>query len=166
MIRFKDYLSEAQAGVISARDAQAKLSARRWKTITTHKWFADYMHTPQSAGIPIGFKISPGNAFDEVLVAHGPMGDDKLRRMLRFTFMRDKLVNIDYYQNWKDELIGGHIKWKLIKQLRPVKEENTQGDIGTDKLTKHRKKMTPGELPVTPPMFPDWCECENIKKDK
>lgn len=31
-----------------------------------------------------------------------------------------------------------------------LKEENTQGDEGTDKLTKHRKKLTPGELPVTP----------------
>lgn len=31
-----------------------------------------------------------------------------------------------------------------------LKEENTQGDEGTDKLTKHRKAMTPGEKPVTP----------------
>jgi len=30
-----------------------------------------------------------------------------------------------------------------------LKEENTQGDEGTDKLTKHRKKLTPGELPIT-----------------
>ena len=47
-----------------------------------------------------------------------------------------------------------------------IKEENTQGDVGTDKLTRNRKKMTPGEKPVTPNMFPDWCECENIEKDK
>lgn len=26
-----------------------------------------------------------------------------------------------------------------------MREENTQGDEGTDKLTKHRKKMTPGQ---------------------
>lgn len=26
-----------------------------------------------------------------------------------------------------------------------LEEENTQGDEGTDKLTKHRKKMTPGQ---------------------
>lgn len=47
-----------------------------------------------------------------------------------------------------------------------LSEENTQGDIGTDKLTLHRKKLTPGEKPKTPDMLPDYCECENIKKDK
>jgi len=47
-----------------------------------------------------------------------------------------------------------------------LSEENTQGDIGTDKLTAHRKKLTPGEKPVTPDMFPDWKEDENIEKDK
>lgn len=35
-----------------------------------------------------------------------------------------------------------------------LEEENTQGDEGTDKLTKHRKKLTPGEKPVTPDMLP------------
>ena len=34
--------------------------------------------------------------------------------------------------------------------LKAANEENTQGDEGTPKLTKHRKKLTPGELPVTP----------------
>lgn len=37
-----------------------------------------------------------------------------------------------------------------------LEEENTQGDIGTEKLTKHRKKMTPGELPVTPEPLKDF----------
>ena len=46
-----------------------------------------------------------------------------------------------------------------------LQEENTQGDIGTDKLTKHRKKLTPGESPKTPDMFPDWCECENVENE-
>lgn len=45
-------------------------------------------------------------------------------------------------------------------------EENTQGDIGTDKLTQNRKKMTPAEKPVTPDMFPGWDKDENIEKDK
>jgi hypothetical protein len=166
MIRFKEYIAESQPGVISAKDAQAKLSKRKWKTITTHKWFADYMHTAQTVNIPIGFKIGGNSAFDEVYVAHGPMGNDKLRRMLRFVFLKDKLINIDYYQNWHDELIGGHIKWKHIKSLKAVKEENTQGDIGTDKLTKTRKKMTPYEPMKTPDMFPGWIEDENVKKDK
>jgi hypothetical protein len=47
-----------------------------------------------------------------------------------------------------------------------IKEENNIGYEGTDKLTQHRKKMTPGEKPVTPDMLPDYCECENIQKDK
>lgn len=46
-----------------------------------------------------------------------------------------------------------------------IKEENTQGDIGTDKLTKHRKKLTPGQPMKTDDMFPDWCECENVEKE-
>ena len=166
MIRFKDYLTEAQEGVMTPVQARASISPRRWRTMTTHKWFADYMHTPQTAGIAIGFKVDKGEYFDKIKVAHGPMGDDKLRRMLLFTFSRDKLINIDYYQNWHDELIGGHIKWKHIKQLKSVEEENTQGDEGTDKLTQTRKKMTPGEKPITPSMFPGWDQQENIEKDK
>ena len=47
-----------------------------------------------------------------------------------------------------------------------IKEENNIGYEGTDKLTRHRKKMTPGEKPETPDMLPDYCECENIQKDK
>ena len=35
-----------------------------------------------------------------------------------------------------------------------LEEENTQGDDGTPKLTKHRKDMTPGEEKPTPDMFP------------
>lgn len=31
-----------------------------------------------------------------------------------------------------------------------IKEENTQGDIGTPKLTAHRKRLTPGEKQKTP----------------
>lgn len=45
-------------------------------------------------------------------------------------------------------------------------EENNIGYEGTDKLTRNRKKMTPGEKPKTPDMLPDYCECENIQKDK
>jgi len=119
MITFKDYIAESN-GVISVKDAHAQLSSRRWKTITGHKWFADYMHTPQTVGIAIGFKIKHGALYDEIFVAHGPMGKDKLRRMLRFTFYKNKLINIDLYQSWHDELIDGHIKWKYIKQLKKV----------------------------------------------
>lgn len=35
-------------------------------------------------------------------------------------------------------------------------EENTQGDIGTDKLTRNRKKLTPGESLVTPEPYKDF----------
>ena len=54
----------------------------------------------------------------------------------------------------------------MLKFKHFIEEENTQGDIGTDKLTKHRKKLTPGEKPETPDMLPDYCECENIQKNK
>lgn len=129
MLSFKQYIAEDNS-ILSAKDAQSKLSKRKWKTIVTHKWFADNMHTPQTLNIPIGFKLKIGgnSVFDEVYVAHGPMGNDKLRRMLRFIFLKDRLINIDYYQNWHDELIGGHIKWKHIKSLKAVKEENIEKD--------------------------------------
>lgn len=45
-----------------------------------------------------------------------------------------------------------------------IQEENTNGYEGTDKLTRYRKKMTPGEKPVTPDMLPP--EYGNLKKDK
>lgn len=37
-----------------------------------------------------------------------------------------------------------------------LEEENTQGDIGTDKLTKNRKKATPGEPMITPEPLKDY----------
>jgi len=46
-----------------------------------------------------------------------------------------------------------------------IQEENNIGYEGTDKLTLHRKKMTPGELPVTPKMLPDY-EDQEHKKNK
>jgi hypothetical protein len=45
-----------------------------------------------------------------------------------------------------------------------VNEENNIGYEGTDKLTKYRKKMTPGEKPVTPNMLPDFEDLEKINK--
>lgn len=47
-----------------------------------------------------------------------------------------------------------------------IEEENNIGYEGTDKLTRHRKKMTPGEQPVTPDMLPGWDETENVEKNK
>ena len=44
-----------------------------------------------------------------------------------------------------------------------IVEENNIGYEGTDKLTKYRKKMTPGEKPVTPCMLPDY---EDLEKNK
>lgn len=37
-----------------------------------------------------------------------------------------------------------------------LKEENTQGDEGTPKLTQHRKKLTPGEKPTTPEPYKNF----------
>jgi len=45
-----------------------------------------------------------------------------------------------------------------------IKEENMQGDIGTEKLTKHRKRLTPGEPLVTPDMLP--IEFRSVEKNK
>lgn len=45
---------------------------------------------------------------------------------------------------------------KLIRSVNKLKEENTQGDIGTDKLTKTRKHQTPGEKMVTPEPLKDF----------
>lgn len=42
-----------------------------------------------------------------------------------------------------------------------LEEENNIGYEGTDKLTQHRKKMTPGEKPVTPNMLPNMGVMQN-----
>lgn len=42
-----------------------------------------------------------------------------------------------------------------IKEVQ-MREENTQGDIGTDKLTQTHKKATPGEKPVTPEPYKNY----------
>lgn len=54
----------------------------------------------------------------------------------------------------------------MISFKEYLEEENTQGDIGTDKLTNHRKRLTPGQPMETNDMFPDYCECENVQKNK
>jgi hypothetical protein len=52
---------------------------------------------------------------------------------------------------------------KLRHSIRnKLKEENTQGDIGTDKLTNTRKKLTPGEKMVTPEPLKDFETFEPI----
>ena len=43
-----------------------------------------------------------------------------------------------------------------------LSEENTQGDIGTDKLTLNRKRQTPGEPLVTPEPLKDFETFEPI----
>ena len=43
-----------------------------------------------------------------------------------------------------------------------LEEENTQGDIGTDKLTRTWKKKTPGEPLVTPEPLKDFETFEPI----
>lgn len=47
---------------------------------------------------------------------------------------------------------------------RILGEENTQGDIGTDKLTKNRKLATPGETLVTPEPLRDFEQCSCDKE--
>jgi hypothetical protein len=47
---------------------------------------------------------------------------------------------------------------------RILGEENTQGDIGTDKLSKNRKKATPGETLVTPEPLKSYTDCECNKE--
>ena len=53
-----------------------------------------------------------------------------------------------------------------VEYFKHMGEENDIGYEGTDKLTRNRKKATPGEKPKTPDMLPDYCECENLQKDK
>jgi len=50
------------------------------------------------------------------------------------------------------KLVGG----RNHRVEHSVAEENTQGDEGTDKLTKHRKKLTPNESPVTPELLKNF----------
>ena len=47
-----------------------------------------------------------------------------------------------------------------------IAEENNIGYEGTDKLTRHRKKMTPKQPMKTGEMLPDYCECENRIPEK
>jgi hypothetical protein len=54
----------------------------------------------------------------------------------------------------------------MLKFKDYIQEENTQGDIGTDKLTNHRKRLTPGQPMKTGEMLPDYCECENRIPEK
>lgn len=52
----------------------------------------------------------------------------------------------------------------MLKFKDYFKEENTIGYEGTKKLMQYRKKMTPGEKPVTPDALPpEYCECEKCQ---
>ena len=60
---------------------------------------------------------------------------------------------------------GAEKRERQVQYFKHMGEENNIGYEGTDKLVRYRKKMTPGEKPKTPAMFPDYCECENCQND-
>jgi hypothetical protein len=59
---------------------------------------------------------------------------------------------------------GAEKREREVAYFKHMGEENDIGYEGTDKLTKYRKKMTPGEKPKTPDgLPPEYCDCEKCQ---
>lgn len=127
MITFKDYIQEATISpvvtdVISAQELLKYISKAKLDSIVKHKWFRDYISIAQSANIPVGFKYTlDKNGFEKIDVAHGPMGDKALRRLLTFQlrYKGRSVSQVHLFQNWNNERnsVGG-IKWEHVKSLK------------------------------------------------
>ena len=106
-------------GVITAQELLKYISKAKLDSIVKHKWFMENMHTAQSVNIPIGFRYRlDHNGFETVDVAHGPMGDKALRRLLTFQIRYGgrSVSQVDLYQNWNNEKHSqGGIRWEHIK---------------------------------------------------
>lgn len=133
MITFKEHLEEAESitpvtsGVISAQELLKYISRAKLDSIVKHPWFRQYMGVAQSVDIPIGYRYSlDHNGFEFIEVAHGPMGDKALRRLLvfRLRYKGRAISQIELYQNWNNERFPTepkNIKWTHIKSLKEVK---------------------------------------------
>lgn len=130
MITFKEYISESEiipieTGVISAQELLKYISKAKLDAITKHKWFRDYMSTAQVVRIAVGFRYRlDRNGFEQIDVAHGPIGDESLRRLLTFQlrYKGRSVSQVHLYQNWNNEkLSSGGIKWEHIKSLNDTK---------------------------------------------
>ena len=121
MITFKQFIAESSE-ILTGVQAKTKIGNMRWNTITKGKWYKDYMQSAQTIGAQVGFRVREDGMFTKVDVAHGPIGDSKLRRYLMYTFSGNKLINIALFQNTDDKkfsggALDGQIHWKHIKSL-------------------------------------------------
>ena len=124
MINFKDYLEEKRGlwDNIHAKRARIKNGS------------GERMRKPGSEGAPTDADLKAANEETEI--------EEATPYYNKPSFLKKMSRAAKQEQQAREK--------KEAEAKKPVKEENTQGDEGTDKLTKHRKKLTPGELPVTP----------------
>jgi hypothetical protein len=129
MITFKEYITEAESitpvstGVISVQELLKHISKAKLDSIAKHPWFRQYMGVAQSSGVSVGYRYRlERTGFEYVDVAHGPMGDEALRRMLTFRlrYKGRAVSQVELYQNWNNERFTfepKNIKWSHVKSL-------------------------------------------------
>jgi hypothetical protein len=163
MLKFKEHLNEGREVVqlhqVTAQELTKLLGKRKITSMSKNPFFRDisnYEHAFKYAVSTAGFETVEVYAFYRSLHTT-ESGKIRPEIMIQFTFAYSgqSVIQADKYYRKREpdeneKRLGPSAGWRYLNSWKEVKEENTQGDEGTDKLTKHRKKMTPGELPVTP----------------
>lgn len=113
-------LPDERTETMSLKDLQQHIGLPKMKLIGRNPEFIDNFHTAMSVGVAVGGRFSRRNGFETVDIAHGPMGDSKLRRMVSFHFGLSgrRIAQAVIYNNWNDERHSqGGIKWSYVKTV-------------------------------------------------
>ena len=120
MKTFKEFLNEGETRTasMSTLDMKAHLGNTKFSTIIKHPWFKDYFADKTVA--MQHHKTDTG--LETVDVAHGGIGDDKLKRKVSFQLSRTgrKIDNAHLYHNKNDERHNGGIVWRHVKTEKEV----------------------------------------------
>ena len=97
------------------------LGAAKMKLIVNHPDFKDHFGVPMITRIPIGARFRRTSGIERVDVAHAPMGENKFRKMVTFTFGHSgkKISTSEIFHNRNDErhtsVEGKPLLWRHLK---------------------------------------------------
>lgn len=133
MKSFTEFITEGKnkqpesTDVMSLADMQKHIGKAKMNAIMKHPWYRDNFGHVQSLGVPVGMKYERNeHGFETVHVAHGPYGDQQMRKMAQFqlNYSGRKVDNVHLFRNWGNEVyddshrdMAGKIKWKHAKSL-------------------------------------------------
>ena len=128
MKKFSDFVTEAKtehpvgfSKVMTPAEMQKHIGKAKFNALTRHKFYKDYFSHMAAMDVPVGMKYEKSeHGFETIHVAHGPVGDEKVRRMAQFQlgYGGRKVDNAHLYINRNGKEISGHpgqIDWTHLR---------------------------------------------------